>query len=55
LADRAESNKPILVYFDNTVPLSEVKDIVQELKVKKVTFVNASTLTALDLTVTGGA
>jgi peptidoglycan/xylan/chitin deacetylase (PgdA/CDA1 family) len=55
LADRAESNKPILVYFDNTVPLSEVKDIVQELKVKKVTFVNASTLTTLDLTVTGGA
>jgi len=46
----ADTEKTIQVNMDNTVPISEIGTIIDELKDKQVTFVNGSTLTGLDLT-----
>jgi len=41
---------PIMIHFDNTVPVNEITDFISHLKSDEILFVNASELTGLELT-----
>lgn len=41
---------PIMINFDNSVPVNEITDFISHLKSDKILFVNASELTGLELT-----
>jgi peptidoglycan/xylan/chitin deacetylase (PgdA/CDA1 family) len=47
----ANTEKPIQINLDNTIPVSQISSMIDSLKSKGVTFVNGSTLTGLELTV----
>jgi len=44
-------NKPVLVNFDNSIPINKIDDFISHLKPDNVRFVSATDLTSLDLTV----
>jgi peptidoglycan/xylan/chitin deacetylase (PgdA/CDA1 family) len=50
LDTHANAEKPIQINIDNTISLSEISSIIDSLHDKRVTFVNGSTLTGLELT-----
>jgi len=54
LAARHTDHRPIQINFDNSVSVSEISSIIDQLQSNGIILVSASTLTGLDLTVTGG-
>ena len=47
------SDKPVLVNFDNSTPMSQIDEFISEFKSKNFRFVSATELTSMDLTIHG--
>lgn len=48
------TDKPVVIDFNNTTPVSEIDDFVSHLKSRHLLLIDASELTGMDLTVRGG-
>ncbi|HEU5221196.1 MAG TPA: polysaccharide deacetylase family protein [Candidatus Nitrosotalea sp.] len=47
------ADKPVLVNFDNSTPISQIDEFISEFKSKNFRFVSATELTSMDLTIYG--
>jgi peptidoglycan/xylan/chitin deacetylase (PgdA/CDA1 family) len=54
LSNNQEFSTPIILYFDNTVAISEIENLIIQLKNSDLDFVSASSLVGEQLTIRGG-